>query len=90
MRERRGEETDNKHDNHSAIAKEQNHYVGTESRIKEEKRNRNHYTIQLYYRDHMNIGINEIGGGYGSSVVRHLGSNVDFLPSRCGGMSPLR
>ena len=38
MRERRGEETDNKHDNHSAIAKEQNHYVGTESRMKGEEK----------------------------------------------------
>ena len=89
-RERRGEETDNKHDNHSAIAKGQNHYVGTESRIKgEEKRNRNHYTIQLYYRDHMNIGINEIGGGVQKFHGSTSGYDVDFLPSKCGGMSPL-
>ena len=79
MRERRGEETDNKHDNHSAIAKGQNHYVGTESRMKgEEKRDRNHYTIQLYYRDHMNVGINE--------VRREIRK---FHGSTSGGMMPI-
>ena len=38
----------------------------------------------------MNIGINEIEGGIRNSMVRHPGCDVDFLPSRCGGISPHR
>ena len=55
-----------------------------------EARERNHYTIQLCYRDHVNIGISEESWGYGIPWFDIWGYDANFLPSRCGGIIPLR
>ena len=55
-----------------------------------EAREGNHDTIQLCYRDHMNIGISEESWGYGIPWFDIWGYDVDILPSRWGEVSPLR